>query len=215
MKKLIITSVLLTLFAAGTTLLAQDKPEEYLGLPGDNLNLYAVMKLFQESKTLEEFERNLNDEKSHINNLDQRKDGEAMFARIHPDQYRRSSDNNSGNSSARRSGIKSNNTDLSNGNRVNTTRRSNSTVTNRSSVNLPSDRNTTTSRKSSTTVVNRTATNPAREQKAGTTRVSGQSKTTVMKSSGRKATQKNKTEKTIKKDNKSKESESKDAGRRR
>jgi hypothetical protein len=41
-----------------------------LGLPGDNLNLYATMKLFQESETLESFEKNLNDENSRINNLD-------------------------------------------------------------------------------------------------------------------------------------------------
>src|SRR5665811_997187 len=69
MKKFIITSILVALFAAGTSIIAQDRQEEYLGLPGDNLNLYAVMKLFQESKTLAEFERNLNDEKSNINNL--------------------------------------------------------------------------------------------------------------------------------------------------
>lgn len=55
---------------AGTAVTAQDYPEEYLGLPGDNLNLYAVMKLFQESETLEGFERSLNEENSKINNLD-------------------------------------------------------------------------------------------------------------------------------------------------
>jgi hypothetical protein len=70
MKKFIITSILAALVALGTTVKAQDYPEEYLGLPGDNLNLYAVMKLFQESETLESFERNLNNENSRINNLD-------------------------------------------------------------------------------------------------------------------------------------------------
>src|SRR5660398_131237 len=70
MKKLICTSVLAILIASMTTVRAQDYPEEYLGLPGDNLNLYAVMKLFQESATLEVFEGDLNDEKSKINNLD-------------------------------------------------------------------------------------------------------------------------------------------------
>ncbi len=49
---------------------AQDYPEEYLGLPGDNLNLYAVMNLFQESETLEGFERSLNEDEGMINNLD-------------------------------------------------------------------------------------------------------------------------------------------------
>jgi len=70
MKKLIITSILAVLVAAGTIVHAQDWPEEYLGLPGDNMNLYAVMNLFQESKTLEEFERNLNASDSRVNNLD-------------------------------------------------------------------------------------------------------------------------------------------------
>jgi hypothetical protein len=70
MKKLIITSILAVLAAAGAIVRGQDWPEEYLGLPGDNMNLYAVMNLFQESKTLEEFERNLNDRDSRINNLD-------------------------------------------------------------------------------------------------------------------------------------------------
>jgi hypothetical protein len=70
MKKLMLTSILAALVALGTTGMAQDHPDEYLGLPGDNLNLYAVMKLFQESETLEGFERNLNAENSKINNLD-------------------------------------------------------------------------------------------------------------------------------------------------
>jgi len=70
MKKLILTSILALLVAAGATAVPQDYPEEYLGLPGDNLNLYAVMKLFQESETLEGFERSLNNENSRINNLD-------------------------------------------------------------------------------------------------------------------------------------------------
>jgi hypothetical protein len=70
MKKFIITSILAVLVAFGTTVMAQEYPDEYLGLPGDNLNLYAVMKLFQESETLEGFERSLNDKNSKINNLD-------------------------------------------------------------------------------------------------------------------------------------------------
>jgi hypothetical protein len=70
MKKLILSSILAALVALGTTAKAQDYPDEYLGLPGDNLNLYAVMKLFQESETLEGFERNLNNQESRINNLD-------------------------------------------------------------------------------------------------------------------------------------------------
>ena len=70
MKNLIITSILAVLITSATTVRAQDYPREYLGLPGDNLNLYAVMDLFRNSETLERFERNLNDPNSRINNLD-------------------------------------------------------------------------------------------------------------------------------------------------
>ncbi|HUV01529.1 MAG TPA: hypothetical protein VMW32_11245, partial [Bacteroidales bacterium] len=70
MKKILLTALLGALLTAGTTVMAQNQPDEYLGLPGDNLNLFAVMKLFQESETLEGFERSLNDENSRINNLD-------------------------------------------------------------------------------------------------------------------------------------------------
>jgi hypothetical protein len=85
MKKFIITSILAVLVTAGTTLTAQDRQEDYLGLPGDNLNLYAVMRLFQESKTLEDFERNLNDEKSTINNLDLNGDNMVDYIKVFDD----------------------------------------------------------------------------------------------------------------------------------
>ncbi len=70
MKNLIIISILAFVTSIAAKVTASDYPEEYLGLPGDNLNLYATMKLFQESETLEGFERSLNDQTSHINNLD-------------------------------------------------------------------------------------------------------------------------------------------------
>ncbi len=83
MKKLILTSILALLVAAGSTAIAQNYPDEYLGLPGDNLNLYAVMKLFRESETLEGFERNLNDENSRINNLDLNGDNLIDYITVH------------------------------------------------------------------------------------------------------------------------------------
>jgi hypothetical protein len=81
MKKLLIISIMLALFASGTALKAQEK-QEYLGLPGDNLNLYAVMNLFQQSKTLEDFEKSLNDENSTINNLDLNGDNQVDYIRV-------------------------------------------------------------------------------------------------------------------------------------
>ncbi|MFO7369696.1 MAG: hypothetical protein R6X09_05440 [Bacteroidales bacterium] len=82
MKRYIYTPVLVMLLAALTTLRAQGRQDDYLGLPGDNLNLYAVMKLFQESETLEGFERSLNDENSRINNLDLDGNGYVDYIRV-------------------------------------------------------------------------------------------------------------------------------------
>jgi hypothetical protein len=53
-----------------------------LGLPGDNLDLYAVMDLFQKSKTIEDFEKELNLEKTGINNLDLDLDGKVDFIKV-------------------------------------------------------------------------------------------------------------------------------------
>ncbi|MDA3823349.1 MAG: hypothetical protein PF450_12170 [Bacteroidales bacterium] len=70
MKAIHTISIIAVFAAASIMVSAQDYPDEYLGLPGDNLNLYAVMNLFQESETLEAFERSLNDQETTVNNLD-------------------------------------------------------------------------------------------------------------------------------------------------
>ena len=57
-----------------------------LGLPGDNLDLYAVMDLFQKSKTIEEFEKTLNLEKTGINNLDLDLDNKVDFIKVETKQ---------------------------------------------------------------------------------------------------------------------------------
>ncbi|MCB9014695.1 MAG: hypothetical protein H6541_02790 [Lentimicrobiaceae bacterium] len=70
MKTLKTISALLLVLSMSFGIKAMNYEDEKLNLPGDNLNLYAVMKLFQESETLEGFERSLNAEDSRINNLD-------------------------------------------------------------------------------------------------------------------------------------------------
>jgi hypothetical protein len=82
MKKIILTSILALLIPAGLTIKAQDRADDYLGLPGDNLNLYAVMNLFQESRTLEDFERSLNDPDTKVNNLDLNGDGYVDYISV-------------------------------------------------------------------------------------------------------------------------------------
>lgn len=53
-----------------------------LGLPGDNLDLYAVLTIFQKAKTIEAFEKTLNDEKTGINNLDLDLDKKVDFIKV-------------------------------------------------------------------------------------------------------------------------------------
>jgi hypothetical protein len=57
-----------------------------LGLPGDNLDLYAVLDLFQKSKTIEDFEKTLNEEKTGINNLDLNLDSKVDFIKVKTQQ---------------------------------------------------------------------------------------------------------------------------------
>ena len=53
-----------------------------LGLPGDGLDLYAVLNLFQKSKTIEDFEKSLNLKESGINNLDLNLDNKVDFIKV-------------------------------------------------------------------------------------------------------------------------------------
>lgn len=77
--------LILAFIVAMTSLNAQEKTEtdsELLELPGDNLDLYATLDLFQKSKTIEEFEASLNNEKTGINNLDLNVDGNVDFIKV-------------------------------------------------------------------------------------------------------------------------------------
>jgi hypothetical protein len=82
MKSLKSITGLISLVFLGFTVIAQDNKEEKLNLPGDNLNLYAVMDLFRESETFEVFEKNLNAEDSKINNLDLNADDKIDYIRV-------------------------------------------------------------------------------------------------------------------------------------
>ncbi len=82
------TGILILLFlAVFTSSNAQDTSTKdtdttLLGLPGDNLDLYAVLDLFQKSKTIEDFEKSLNEEKTGINNLDLNLDEKVDFIKV-------------------------------------------------------------------------------------------------------------------------------------
>ena len=78
---LLIASVAFSLLTV-PTIAQSDQEVEGLGLPGDNLDLYAVLDLFQKSKTIEDFEKELNLEKTGINNLDLDLDGKVDFIKV-------------------------------------------------------------------------------------------------------------------------------------
>jgi hypothetical protein len=83
MKKVILILFVIIIQLAGLFGFSQVKDEPIaIGLPGDNLNLYAVLEVFQKSKTLEEFERAINDKDSKSNNLDLNDDKQVDYIEV-------------------------------------------------------------------------------------------------------------------------------------
>jgi len=83
MKIRFLTFLIVGMSLSGLTAFSQTESDTgELGLPGDNLDLYAVLDLFQKSKTIEDFEKSLNDEKAKINNLDLNDDKKVDFIKV-------------------------------------------------------------------------------------------------------------------------------------
>jgi hypothetical protein len=83
MRKIIFILVVLSTGLFSFPVFSQiDNEAEALGLPGDNLNLYAVLDVFQKSATLEAFERTLNDKNTNINNLDLNNDNAIDYIEV-------------------------------------------------------------------------------------------------------------------------------------
>src|SRR5688500_16895880 len=83
MKKYILSTLVVTISLFALPAFSQtEKDSTSLGLPGDNLDLYAVLDLFQKSKTIEEFEKTLNEQKTGINNLDLDLDKKVDFIKV-------------------------------------------------------------------------------------------------------------------------------------
>ena len=87
MKKSFLSFIVLAMSLLCLPLFSQtesqtEKDSTLLGLPGDNLDLYAVLDLFQKSKTIEDFEKSLNEEKTGINNLDLDIDNKVDFIKV-------------------------------------------------------------------------------------------------------------------------------------
>ncbi|QOG00667.1 hypothetical protein [Flavobacterium sp. MDT1-60] len=84
MKKLFLSLLVVAICLSNQSVFSQTKDEDVppLGLPGDNLDLYAVLDLFQKSKTIEDFEKSLNQKETKINNLDLNLDKKVDFIKV-------------------------------------------------------------------------------------------------------------------------------------
>src|SRR5690349_20620411 len=81
MKRFILPCIVAVMSFLTQPVFSQDDTTA-LGMAGDNLDLYAVLSVFQKSKTIEEFEKSINDEKSKINNLDLNLDKKIDFIKV-------------------------------------------------------------------------------------------------------------------------------------
>lgn len=61
---------------------AQTKDEDETGLPGDHFSLAGALQMFKQSENPEDFEKALNQENNHVNNLDLNNDGQIDYVRV-------------------------------------------------------------------------------------------------------------------------------------
>lgn len=85
MKEFRILAIFILIFLVNNAN-AQEKDEINLadstGLPGDNFSLQGALGLFKESKSLEDFEKQLNSKDNAVNNLDLNGDGKTDYVRV-------------------------------------------------------------------------------------------------------------------------------------
>lgn len=78
--------VLLTMVLIAGKMHAQERGEvnyaDSTGMPGDNFSLQGALEMFKSSKSLEEFEKKLNDKENAINNLDLNGDNSIDYVRV-------------------------------------------------------------------------------------------------------------------------------------
>jgi hypothetical protein len=83
MKKCFLPGLVVLMCSFSLPAFSQSKTDTAsLGMAGDNLDLYAVLDLFLKSKTIEAFEKSLNEQKTGINNLDLDLDKKVDFIKV-------------------------------------------------------------------------------------------------------------------------------------
>ncbi|WP_343633302.1 hypothetical protein [Fluviicola sp.] len=79
MKRLVYLGLIML---AGPTFSTFAQESDSTGMPGDNFDLQGALNLFKESKNLEDFEKKLNTEANHVNNLDLDGDNKIDYIRV-------------------------------------------------------------------------------------------------------------------------------------
>ena len=79
MKKLIAAFILISGISVHSE---ASTAEDSTGLPGDHFSLEIALDLFRQSASVEDFEKKINDQSSHANNLDINGDGEVDYIRV-------------------------------------------------------------------------------------------------------------------------------------
>lgn len=81
-SRIIAISLLMTIaYSAKSQDVASSKADS-TGLPGDNFSLPGALEMFKNAKSLEEFEKFLNQESNNVNNLDLNDDGKIDYVRV-------------------------------------------------------------------------------------------------------------------------------------
>ncbi|MBI3140139.1 MAG: hypothetical protein HYZ15_16300 [Sphingobacteriales bacterium] len=76
------TLFLLLSFNTAALLAQSQSGVDSTGLPGDHFSLQGALQLFSQSASIEDFEKALNLESNHVNNLDLNGDGETDYIRV-------------------------------------------------------------------------------------------------------------------------------------
>ncbi len=82
MKNLTSTLSLVILLALAHAGRANTVVQDSTGMPGDHLHLMAVLDLFKNAPSIEDFERALNSKTNHVNNLDLNGDDQTDYIRV-------------------------------------------------------------------------------------------------------------------------------------
>lgn len=82
MKTTTILLLFTCLLAGYVPVQAQQPGQDSTGLPGDNFSLQGALQMFKEAASPEEFEKAINTEGNHVNNLDLNGDGDADYVRV-------------------------------------------------------------------------------------------------------------------------------------